>query len=170
MSSKHTESRRADFAAAKGFTLIELMIVLAIIGILVTVAVPALQNYLIRARVSEGVSLASAAKTAVTENAMQGAKFGSGWQAPAATPNVKEIKVDDNTGTVIVKYTERAGHGDLVFVPAEKKTDGATQPLKGGTVPNGQIVWACYAKGKADAPDTATLPPEYAPADCRPND
>ena len=56
----------------KGFTLIELMIVVAIVGILAAIAIPAYQDYTIRARVTEGLSLASAAKTTVSENMQTG--------------------------------------------------------------------------------------------------
>src|SRR5690554_4403279 len=57
----------------KGFTLIELMIVVAIIGILAAIALPAYQDYTIRAKVTEGLSLAASARTAVSENAANGA-------------------------------------------------------------------------------------------------
>ena len=69
----------------KGFTLIELMIVVAIVGILAAIAIPAYQDYTVRARVTEGLSLASAAKVTVAENAMSGTAFGAGWTPPAAT-------------------------------------------------------------------------------------
>ena len=64
--------RRIKTQAQKGFTLIELMIVVAIIGILAAVALPAYQDYTVRAKVTEGLSLAGAAKTAVAENAANG--------------------------------------------------------------------------------------------------
>ena len=77
----------------KGFTLIELMIVVAIIGILAAVALPAYQDYTVRAKVTEGLSLASSAKLAVAENAANAKPYASGWTAPDATANVTSVAI-----------------------------------------------------------------------------
>ena len=138
----------------QGFTLIELMIVVAIIGILAAVALPAYQDYTVRARVTEGLSLASAAKTAVAENAASGVALDSGWTAPAATDAVASVAVDGATGVITITYEAIAGGGDITLVPNDSA--GA---LVSGTIPDGAITWDCTG-GSLDA--------KYRPANCRP--
>lgn len=159
--------RSTGFAKSRGFTLIELMIVLAIIGVLVTAGVPYLQNYLIRARVVEGMGSAAAAKALVNENAMHGAPFASGWQQPLATENVNAVVVDNASGNVTVAYTQRAGDGAIVLVPTSAGADGKAEALTVGKAPEGQIIWTCYAQGRDNAPGGATLPAKFAPPECR---
>ncbi|AJC14918.1 pilin [Pandoraea sputorum] len=159
--------RTTGLAKSRGFTLIELMIVLAIIGVLVTAGVPYLQNYLVRARVVEGLGAAASAKALVSENAMHGAPFNSGWQAPSPTDNVSGVSIDSVSGNVTVAYTQRAGDGAIVLVPTSAGASGTPAALSVGKAPEGQIVWTCYAQGRAGAPGGATLPGKLAPPECR---
>ena len=160
----------------KGFTLIELMIVVAIIGILAAVAIPAYQDYTVRAKVTEGLSLASSAKAAVTENASNGAPYASGWVAPGATNNVSSIAINQAAGYITITYSAAIDGGGktLILNPIDgSKTGGAL--FTGGTatastIPSsGSVSWSCKS---ASSPTTAlgvagTLQSKYVPAECR---
>lgn len=131
----------------KGFTLIELMIVIAIVGILGAIAIPAYQDYTIRARVMEGLELATTAKLAVSEttitnNALPTTQEATGYTSPEKTSNVASIVIKE--GKVVIAYTEAAGGGTIILVPSLKD--------------NGDVSWDCTA---------GTELAKYRPANCR---
>lgn len=157
-----------------GFTLMELMIVVAIVGILAAFAVPSYQDYLIRARVSEGLNLAEPAKALVAENALtSSAALNTGWTAPEPTANVASMSVNASTGEISITYTSAAGSGSLILVPyytSRTGTEATSTPtaLAAGTLPGDIIQWACKAAGKSFALGaTGTLAARYAPSNCR---
>src|SRR5688572_26540939 len=126
----------------KGFTLIELMIVVAIIGILAAVALPAYQDYTIRAKVSEAIGFAAAAKTAVSEHVISKdtwpANNASAGLAPAASISSAVVAQVGVAANVITVTLSSAGLGDA---------NNGTFTLTGSTAGSG-VSWIC-APGSA---------------------
>ena len=144
----------------KGFTLIELMIVVAIIGILAAVALPAYQDYTVRARVSEGLVLAASAKIAVAENAANGKAFASGWTAPSGMKNIKSIAIDTAAGLITIAHLANSGgDGKTIIITPTSSGAALVGTTSDSTVPlGGSINWSCI---------TGDLDPKYRPAQCR---
>ena len=168
----------------KGFTLIELMIVVAIIGILAAVALPAYQDYTIRTRVVEGLTLASGAKQMVNEVAtMNDLNVAADtWNAQqgslgATSKYVTSVLLNDATGVITVTYTQATvgAAGTLVLTPAIKTGASAYSALAAaiGAGTTGAVDWSCGSVTTATATarnmpvNAGTLPAKYAPAECR---
>jgi prepilin-type N-terminal cleavage/methylation domain-containing protein len=136
----------------KGFTLIELMIVVAIIGILAAVALPAYQDYTKRAHVSEGTTLGATAKSAVTEY----------YTSQAALPTKNEDVGLPATATDIngnaVKSVAIGAAGIITVTFNDKVTDNATLIFTPDVSGKGSITWTCNAGTVEDA---------FLPANCR---
>lgn len=167
--------------AQKGFTLIELMIVVAIIGILAAVAIPAYQDYTVRAKISEVVVAGSAAKSAISEgfqtSGMDGVKAAalSVAKGSTATPVSKYLRSVEASETGVITLTTTAD-GSLP-TEAQGKTI-LLSPYANGKVlaagADGSVEWACATTTNVQAvarlaalSATGTLPAKYAPSECR---
>lgn len=133
----------------KGFTLIELMIVVAIIGILAAVALPAYQDYTKRSHVSEGLSLAGGAKTAVTEFYSSNGEWPTGNAQAGIAPSASI------TGNAVNSV---AVNGSQITVSFNTKVAPAATLILQGSATNGSIEWSCTG-GNLDS--------KFRPANCR---
>lgn len=165
-------------ATQKGFTLIELMIVVAIIGILAAIAIPAYQDYTVRAKVTEGINLAASAKTTVAEGFESGGIAGmnaaaSDWSF-TATKYVTSIAIAQGTGVITVTFNGGADGipqlstaDTLIFTPEVNKAALAD------TTP-GNVDWACESATYATATSegftgltAGTVLGKYVPTQCK---
>ena len=148
--------------AQKGFTLIELMIVIAIVGILAAIALPAYQDYTVRAKMSEPMAALSEAKTTLTEY----------YSSNNSLPTVVESGINTNPNKDIVKSLKLATNGGFLItatvqdgiIPGAAADAGFS--LSGVTTAgDGSILWVCKQSRRVTG--TTAIQPKYLPSNCR---
>jgi len=161
----------------QGFTLIELMIVVAIIGILAAVALPAYQDYTVRTKISEGLVLAGSAKVALAEsyqaNGMVGVSAVAAEWASGFTPTkyVSAIDITNTDGVITITYDT-----NNIAVAAGQDTILITPSIAGSALAPalvGSMDWACAGAGTTTAAgrslpvNAGTVLERYSPTECK---
>lgn len=162
----------------KGFTLIELMIVVAIIGILAAIAIPAYQTYTIRAQVAEGLNMGAHAKTRVQESFLNHGEAPTDRAAAGLSPNATDTvgkyvqSVDVNNGVLVVTFGNEANAAiaglTLTMTPYETQGLGVVWRCGAAPPPPAAQLLGTSGGGNAAVYIAPTVPVHYLPASCRP--
>ena len=162
------------FLRTKAFTLIELMITLAIGAILASISIPAYQDYVRKTRVAEALALAKPIQDLVVSNAVTGRPLFEGLRMPDLSRTyLQSITLHQEQGIIWLNFKPTKFNGNsysISLIPKDKKNNSTFAVLEGsasGTViPTGNIVWACRSQATVDW-NKSSMPGEYVPESCK---
>lgn len=162
--------------AAQAFTLIELLIVIAITAILSSFAVPAYQNYIRKTRVAEAINLVSAVRVQIIDNASNGRPLTEAINIPTLTPYLQAITVNQTYGYITLRFNPSKFNGNdytIILTPKDSGPNGTNignilGDATSSTIPSGSITWSCRSAATTYG-NPGTMPAEYVPEACKGN-
>jgi len=155
-----------------GFTLIELMVAVAIVALLAAIGVPAYQDYIRVVRTTESLGLVRGLMTQVEENVLNGLPADANLRYPvlSASSWVSSISVRSGSGAIVIAFKAKPFKGQsglyLEMVPKQKVNNTWLNIDGSGAIPNGNIVWGCRSAEVIGGWTPTTMPAKWAPKIC----
>lgn len=169
-------STGAPFTTAnRAFTLIELMVVVAIVAVLASFGMPAYQDYIRKTRVAETLQLMSAVKMQIVDNAVNGRPFNEAVNMPGPTSYFRAASIDPTYGFITVTFKPEKFNGINYYITLFPKDAGASGTViadlwgtaTSSVIPAGAIRWSCRSAATTGPWAKGNMPGQYVPESCK---